>query len=332
MKFKSRIKDIKAASASVSVNIYDYNARVTPVTSYQAQLLQFSNAYYITERAAFHALFRAPFNTFRHGDFFHLSKLGCPKIRSFNITCAAALYRTAARTTTTWPEWIRQLQASAYEHLLAQAVAAGKLCPDFWDSPPIALNLKIAFEGFPRDPKLSEPGKEIIRYFMDKNRGRPPAPGSEVFMKEKSLQKYVHGILMNHIFPYDETTSIEGLIESRLTKMFHPYDLDFEQVLDIGASLRDLKKLGTKGVSKVYKNWLNGWTTSYRMHEGILMNCLLGCRGEPDSPQHYIQCPHMYAFSKYFLQTCSSDPLVRIGLINYSHFGDRGSRKLFLTK
>ena len=84
---------------------------------------------------------------------------------------------------------------------------------------------------------------------------------------------------MNHIFLYDETTSIEGLIESRLTKMFHPYDLDFEQVLDIGASLKDLKKLETNGVSKVLKTWLNGWITSYRMHEDILMNCLLGCRG-----------------------------------------------------
>ena len=48
LKFKRRMKDIKAARASLSVNIYDFNSRVLPVTSYQAQLLPLSRTHFIT--------------------------------------------------------------------------------------------------------------------------------------------------------------------------------------------------------------------------------------------------------------------------------------------
>ena len=42
--------------------------------------------------------------------------------------------------------------------------------------------------------------------------------------------------------------------------------------------------------TKAVKTWLNGWVTSYRMHEEVLHNCLLGCIDAPDSLQHYLQC------------------------------------------
>ena len=68
-KFRDRIKDIKQAGASISLNAFDYNAKVVPVTSYVAQLLPLSTAFFLLERAALHAVARAPFNTFRHADF-----------------------------------------------------------------------------------------------------------------------------------------------------------------------------------------------------------------------------------------------------------------------
>ena len=68
-KFRDRMKDIKQAGASISLNAFDYNAKVVPVTSYVAQLLTLSTAFFLLERAALHAVARAPFNTFRHADF-----------------------------------------------------------------------------------------------------------------------------------------------------------------------------------------------------------------------------------------------------------------------
>ena len=54
------------------------------------------------------------------------------------------------------------------------------------------------------------------------------------------------------------------------------------------------------------------------MHEDTVHNCLLGCCEEPDSLSHYVQCPHIFAMMRYFLQDCSADPLVRLGLISPS--------------
>ena len=93
----------------------------------------------------------------RHSDFFELRKYGGPKLRSISVSCTAALTRTALKTITTWPSWVKQLQFAhdeflSLDHLRApgqKILSQAKLCPDYWDSPPIALNLRDAYEGFP---------------------------------------------------------------------------------------------------------------------------------------------------------------------------------------
>ncbi len=92
------------------------------------------------------------------------------KLTSISASCTAALTRTAMKTITEWPEWVKQLQFAFNEFtaldnlrrpgqtILHQA----KLCPDYWDSPPIALNLRDAYEGFPHSPKWAEGGAFVI--------------------------------------------------------------------------------------------------------------------------------------------------------------------------
>ena len=102
--------------------------------------------------------------------------------------------------------------------------------------------------------------------------------------------------------------------------MFHPYELDFENRINLGACLLALKRcLPPSDVCKVIKTWLMGWVTSYRMHEDPLLSCILGCTGQPDSMHHYVHCPHLFALLRYQLQHSSSDPLERLGLINPNH-------------
>ena len=53
---------------------------------------------------------------------FELHKYGGPKIRSISVACTAALTRTALKTVTEWPDWVRQMQVafnefSAIKHL-----------------------------------------------------------------------------------------------------------------------------------------------------------------------------------------------------------------------
>lgn len=101
-KLNDRVKHSKGASASVYINAYDYNVRALPALSYQAQLLSFNKDHFVMETVALHVVLRAPWSleTFRHSDFFQLPIVGGPKLRSPNVACAAALYRTAAHTIT----------------------------------------------------------------------------------------------------------------------------------------------------------------------------------------------------------------------------------------
>ena len=111
--------------------------------------------------------------------------------------------------------------------------------------------------------------------------------------------------------------SLCGLLEARLTNIFQPYVLDFDSIIDLPDLLIRVQKLNAGNAAKVIKTWLNGWVTSYRMHEGCLHNCLLGCCGESDSMSHYVHCPHLYALIRY-LTGCPADPVSRLGLIHPS--------------
>ena len=41
-------------------------------------------------------------------------------------------------------------------------------------------------------------------------------------------------------------------------------------------------------------NWVGGWTTSIRMHEEQRLDCIFGCKDEPDSLGHYLCCAPLW--------------------------------------
>ena len=116
-KFKARISAIKNSQASLQLNCFTYNSRAVPVASYVVQLVPLPAEYMVLERVALHSTLRFPINALGHADFFQLSQLGCPKLRSLSAACASALFRTAHCTITSWPGWISLLEKTAEEYL-----------------------------------------------------------------------------------------------------------------------------------------------------------------------------------------------------------------------
>ena len=96
--------------------------------------------------------------------------------------------------------------------------------------------------------------------------------------------------------------------------LFSPFDINADGMLQVDLAIQTLKKVGGHIALKVIKTWLNGWVTSHRMHEDPILPCLLGCRGQSDTLEHYIMCPHVYAIQRFLLAEVSSDPLVRFGI------------------
>ena len=196
-KFRERVKAIKTSQAGISLASYSYNIRTIPVTSYQAQLLHLPRELALLERVALHAVLRLPFNTFRHGDFFQLHMFGGPKFRSLTAACAAAIFRTAQQTITTWPVWVAQLNAAAEQFLALDPLARGRRSPAIWDSQPIALNLKQAFDGFQNDPRWARPTSAFIRELTADNQGIRPPPGATcLYQLDSGIQKAIYSKLV----------------------------------------------------------------------------------------------------------------------------------------
>jgi len=206
------------------------------------------------------------------------------------------------------------MESAASMHIPMAMVNKGATCPDFWDSPSFAHSLQWAFEGFPGDSRLAGPGQVLLSKMKTCNGEIPPEPGCGFFKTLPSLQKKVYNILRGEVFPDSGLNDLINLLQQRLSIIFQPFVLDFENTIDLSDLISRLKPVGPNGVSKILKTWLNGWVTSYRMHEGTLHQCLLGCHDGRDSLNHYVQCPHIYALIK-FLHGCPADPLQRLALI-----------------
>ena len=107
-------------------------------------------------------------------------------------------------------------------------------------------------------------------------------------------------------------------MRARITKLFSPYMVDFEHRVNLKLCLETLKSIGVTSRAQLIKTWLNGWVTSHRMTEPVLLDCLLGCPGASDTLSHYLICPRVFAAAKFVVQDTSDDPLIRCGLCDPS--------------
>ena len=57
----------------------------------------------------------------------------------------------------------------------------------------------------------------------------------------------------------------------------------------------------------ILETYIGGWTTSSRMHERKVRNCLLGCTDCADNINHYIQCSPLWQIACSALEV--SDPV-----------------------
>ena len=110
--------------------------------------------------------------------------------------------------------------------------------------------------------------------------------------------------------------NIKDLLIVRISNLFAPHALDFENNIKLDACFEVLRTLRTADAMRFIKTWVNGWASTYRYHEPTLYPCLFGCQAKPDDLGHYVQCSHLFAMSKFLRGHISDDPLVRLGLVS----------------
>ena len=98
---------------------------------------------------------------------------------------------------TSWPKWISQLEVCAKECLPVDQGLKGAISPMYWDSDPLALNPKYAYNGFANNPQWAEGVAMLTTKLLALNRNRPVHPGSEFVTKKTGMQKFAHNIFMS---------------------------------------------------------------------------------------------------------------------------------------
>ena len=153
-----------------------------------------------------------------HEDLGHLpaAQTGIPKLRSISVACAAAIYRTALTTVTCWPKWISQLEICAKQFLPPTQLVKRNPTPSHWDSDPLALNLKHAYNGFSNDPQWAEGGAILSTKLLELNNNRPVLPGCEFLIRKKGIQKLAYSTLLASQFNLDFMSHLEERIQSML--------------------------------------------------------------------------------------------------------------------
>ena len=117
-----------------------------------------------------------------------------------------------------WPQWISQLEKTAKEFLPLDLVRKGILTTTYWDTTPIALNLKYAYRGFPNDRKWAEGGAFLSNKLLAQNENRPVLPGCEFVRNKSGLQKMAYDQFMSLCFGLD----FVPYVRARIDDMFIP--------------------------------------------------------------------------------------------------------------
>ncbi len=202
-----------------------------------------------------------------------MPKLGMPTPRCSIVNAAAALTRTAVKTISCWKQWLPQLRAVSAENLVLSRAHNPRerlLFPPCWDAPSFVENLDAASRC------------EYVAFSLR---------GHKAFLKPEldkicvsgcvNVQSKLYKLMIEKAYEPNNSSSFNLSILTRVIGSFLPFAVSASD-LDLEASLHALKGIGVGNRAKVLKTWLNGWVTSHRMSEPVLLNCIVGCPDEPE--------------------------------------------------
>ena len=155
----------------------------------------------------------------------------------------------------------------------------GVYSPDFWDSPPIAINLDEAWQGYPNELRF----KHAILRTRDQ------------LLKDSCSHKTLH--IQRDAYSSLVQAGFRNDLKAHASK--HVLDmlgLDGKQLsFNMDGTFKAMRKIRKHEAMQVVKTWCNSWATSYRYHEDPLLPCLLGCTTGIDDFTHYLVCPHIWS-------------------------------------
>ena len=281
-KWASRAHTIGSAALPLQLSVMLYNTRAITTIGYIAQLALLPDKLLRQEGFILAKILHPP-NFFKGSDYFNLVHWGFCHIRSLLALAASSMIRAALETITVWQECLPWLASSASDLLPATRWNKGEWWPSFWDSPVIATQLADASRGLPSYAKLKGAGVKAI---LELSRARSISSAAD---KPIKTQKFLYDYIVAELYP----DSLADTFTRRLAVMA-PRETGPVHFIAFGNVQRFLSQRPPAEAISVLKSWAHAWTTSSRMHEAVVLPCVLGCRDALDTQEHYLACERFW--------------------------------------
>ena len=192
--------------------------------------------------------------------------------------CCSALLRTAISLEHRWRPLALSLVGARHSDLapLAALSPRGSLNHD-WDTPPIVTTLAAALDA---STGFALPPAAVRGALVAAGEQRTSWLGPGRF----KLQRSLYSALMESSFP----DCVSGLLARRSAVLASAVAVPPERALALRQLL--LAAPAHWGLGAL-RTWANGWTTSSRMHEALLLPCCACGAASADRLTHYLACP-----------------------------------------
>ena len=155
--FNHNLAVVTNSGAPPSVSVFSFNTRLVPKYSYKAQLTFPDPGLPDLEKKWACNIIKSPYNSFPSALLYYGKSVGFYQLTSVRVQAAAAAIRAAWSTVSNWKFWFAFLDSKTYlfPHLFLSSLKNVFFSPDFWDSPPFAVNLFHASQGLVFDVSVN---------------------------------------------------------------------------------------------------------------------------------------------------------------------------------
>jgi len=273
-KWQARSKALSKTEAAATVLGPLYSSRALSTIGYVAQIVPPTKEMLQAERAGIHALLKLPHNTFDTAASHSLMAIGGPKIPAILAMTIGARYRAAKVTLKSWKPWIQKIKDAASEALPWIQRTRGVFWPSYWECKPFVFFVEEADGAFQKQPAVYD---AITTLSLNK--------------QFANIQ--VQSAVTNAVAEVLHTCDWPKIFRRRIPAIVPELRGGLDDI-DWASFIKALKHLKGQVALSAVKTLLNGWTTSARFHEPVVLSCVLGCtEAGSDNLMHYMRCSRM---------------------------------------
>ena len=321
-KFKDRVNNIHSLHLPANLAKAQFTNRALPILAFVAQVAP--PPPYIT-RIGMNAIMkclRLCGNSLSYDTAASLDLIGGPNFPDVKAFLKSSRMRAAAKTLSGYQPQHEQLLKSAIEALPFASHRYKYATPLGWDTPALCTNLfdalnEIQGRGIDLGMQKFETNALLVL-----NAGPYSSPylrlHEKYVMQFKSIQSHIYSHI---ILPVSVSTAAwRNLLRERASMFFgDEFELPSSVLTPLGFHefMKVLLTLNPSERMMVIKTLINSWSTSRRLHEGVIHPCLF-CGEQEDDLKHYLRCDflwdNMISSAKLPSTWLSLPPPVRLGL------------------